>query len=328
MNEKFFSPRAGLSGRLRAMNKHINFTQLPRRDFLRLGAVALAAPAFLDFSAASAKVAETSAPLKGRIYKSLKIGMVTGSASLTDKFKLLKDVGFDGVEMDSPGMNVSETQKAMADSGLPVDGTVCSSHWGVRHSDKDPAVRAKALADLQKALRDTHEVGGNSVLLVPGLGKDGTEREVWDRAVANIRLALPLAARLGVYIAIENVWNQFLYQHDGPDNQSADKMRDFIDALNSPWVGVQFDIGNHQKYGKPAEWIRTLGRRVVKLDVKDWGKKAGWAKIGQGDVDWPALRQALLDIGYSGWAAAEVAGGGRNQLQEVREQMDQVFALA
>jgi L-ribulose-5-phosphate 3-epimerase len=324
----FFSPRADGSGKLSYMNRHAFSIPLPRREFLRLGAATLAAPAFLHLGAARANAAETVTSLKGRLYRSLKIGMVTAPGSLTDKFKLLKEVGFDGVEMDSPGLNVAETQAAIAESGLPVDGTVCSTHWGVRHSDKDPAVRAKALADLQKAIRDTHAIGGNSVLLVVGHGKDGTEREVWDRSVANIRLALPLAAQLGVYIAVENVWNQFLYQHDGPENQTANKLRDYIDEFNSPWVGAHFDLGNHQKYGKPAEWLRTLGKRVVKLDVKDWGKKAGWPKIGQGDVDWPAVRQALLDIGYAGWGAAEVSGGGRDQLREVREQMDQVFALS
>jgi hexulose-6-phosphate isomerase len=257
----------------------------------------------------------------------LKIGMVNIPGSLTDKFKTLKEIGFDGVEMDSPGMNVEETRRAIGETGLPVDGTVCSTHWNVRHSDPDPEVRAKALADLEGALRDTHAVGGNTVLLVPGHGKDGATREVWDRSIANIRRSLPLAARLGVYIAIENVWNQFLYEHDGPENQTADPLRDYVDAFDSPWMGVQFDIGNHQKYGKPAAWIRTLGRRIVKLDVKDWGKQAGWAKIGQGDVDWPAVREALAAIGYTGWAAAEVAGGGREQLEGVRTRMDEVFAL-
>jgi L-ribulose-5-phosphate 3-epimerase len=301
---------------------------LPRRHFLRLSAAALAAPALIQWSPATARAAEAAGSLKGRIYKTLKIGMVQIPGTLTEKFKALKELGFDGVEMDSPGMNVEQTRKAIAESGLPVDGTVCSTHWNVRHSDKDPAVRAKALADLQKAIQDTHAVCGHTVLLVVGHGRDGTEREVWERSVTNIRQALPLAAKLGIYIAIENVWNQFLYEHDGPENQTADKMRDYVDELNSPWVGVQFDIGNHQKYGKPAEWIRTLGRRIVKLDVKDWGKQAGWAKIGQGDVDWAAVRKALLEIGYSGWAAAEVSGGAHEQLREVSQQMDQVFALA
>lgn len=253
--------------------------------------------------------------------------MVGIKGTLTERFTALKELGFDGVEMDSPGMNVEETRKAIAESGLPVDGTVCSSHWNIRHSSPSPTERKKALADFETAIRDTHAVGGNTVLLVVGHGQDGTEQEVWDRSFANISKALPLAAKLGVYIAIENVWNHFLYQHDGPDNQTADKFVRYVDAFNSPWVGMQFDIGNHQKYGKPAEWIRALGKRIVKLDVKDWGKKAGWAKISQGDIDWADVRKALGEIGYTGWAAAEVSGGGKEALAEVSAQMDQVFAL-
>lgn len=310
------------------MNYQTTPTRFPRRNFLRISAVALSMPALISLSERRARAAEASGSLKGRIYKSLKIGMVQVPGSLTEKFKALKELGFDGVEMDIPGMDVEQTRNAIAESGLPVDGSVCSTHWNVRHSDKDPAVRAKALVDLQTAIRDTHAVRGNTVLLVVGHGNDGSEREVWERSINNIRQALPLASRLGIYIAIENVWNQFLYQHDGPENQTADRMREYVDELNSPWVGVQFDIGNHQKYGSPAAWIRTLGKRIVKLDVKDWGKKPGFSKIGAGDVDWPEVRRALLEIGYSGWAAAEVSGGGRDQLREVSEQMDQVFALA
>lgn len=302
-------------------------SSVSRRRFLHAGTVALAGPVLVRLGATPVIAAEAPVSLKGRLYKTLKVGMVKLPGSLADKFKTLKELGFDGIEMDSPGMNVAETKLAIAESGLPVDGTVCSTHWNVRHSDKDAEVRARALADLEQAIRDTHAVGGNTVLLVVGHGRDGTEREVWDRSVSNIRRALPLAARLGMYIAIENVWNQFLYQHEGPDNQSADQLRDYVDEFNSPWVGVQFDIGNHQKYGPPAQWIRTLGRRIVKLDVKDWGKTAGWAKIGQGDVDWPAVGRALSEIGYAGWAAAEVSGGGREQLREISQQMDQVFAL-
>jgi hexulose-6-phosphate isomerase len=299
---------------------------ISRRSFFHTGSAALLAPWFSRLSAASA--AGSTPSLRGRIYKTLKIGMVDLPGSLSDKFKVLKEVGFDGVEMDSPGMDVAATLKAIQESGLPVDGTVCSTHWNVRHSDPDPATRAKALADLETALRATHAVGGHTMLLVVGHGNDGSEREVWDRSIANIRKALPLAARLGVYIAIENVWNHFLYQHDGPANQSAEKLRNYVDELNSPWVGVQFDIGNHQKYGKPAEWVRTLGKRIVKLDVKDWGIQAGWARIGDGDVDWPGVCRALLEIGYIGWAAAEVEGGNRERLRDISQRMDRVFGLA
>jgi len=93
------------------------------------------------------------------------------------------------------------------------------------------------------------------------------------------------------------------------------------------WRGAQGYGVNHQKYGPPAEWIRTLGKRIVKLDVKDWGHENGFCKIGDGDVDWAAVRTALNDIGFSGWAAAEVGGGGRERLADISERMDVALGI-
>lgn len=267
--------------------------------------------------------------LEGRIFKTLKIGMVGVKGSLTEKFKAAKAAGFVGIEMDSPGMNVADTKTAIKESGLPVDGTVCSTHWKTRHTSPDAAVRKQALSDLQTSIRDTHAVGGNTALLVVGHGQDGPEDEIWKRAIDNISQALPLCAELGIYIAIENVWNKFLYDHDGDHQQSAEKFVRFVDELNSPWVGMQFDIGNHWKYGSMGDWIRQLGRRVVKLDLKGFNRQQSkFTKIGAGDLDWADVRKALKEINYYGWAAAEVGGGDLNRLKEVSANMDRVFRLA
>jgi hexulose-6-phosphate isomerase len=233
-----------------------------------------------------------------------------------------------GVEMNSPGMNVAETRAAIAASGLPVDGTVCSTHWKIRHSSPDASVRAQALEDLKTAIRDTHAVGGHTVLLVVGKGEDGPESEIWPRSVENIKKALPLAAELGVSIVIENVWNQFLYNHDGDSKQTADTFAKYVDEFQSPWVGMQFDIGNHWKYGSMGDWIRTLGKRVIKLDVKGFSRAEGkFMQIGEGDIDFEDVREALLEINYHGWVAAEVKGGDLYELKKISAQMDRVFAL-
>lgn len=266
--------------------------------------------------------------LRGRLYKTLKIGMVRVEGSLTDKFKAAKEAGFRGIEMNAPGMNVEETKKAIAESGLPVDGTVCSSHWQIRHTSPDAETRATALKHLKQAIVDTKAVGGNTVLLVVGRGSDGPEEEIWPRSIDNISKALPLASELGMYIAVENVWNQFLYDHDGDSKQTADKFVKYIDDFNSPWVGLQFDIGNHWKYGSMGGWIRQLGKRIVKLDLKGFSRKESkFTKIGEGDLDWADVRKALAEINYTGWAAAEVGGGGPDRLREISQNMDEVFGL-
>jgi L-ribulose-5-phosphate 3-epimerase len=296
---------------------------LNRRRFLQGTAAALATTPLLSAEAAGKKTS-----LKGRLFKTLKVGMVGLKGSLTDKFKAAKAAGFGAIEMNSPGMDAAETRKAIADSGLPVDGTVCSTHWQVRHSDPEPEVRKKALEHLQTALRDTAAVGGDTALLVVGHGEDGAEQEVWDRSVENIAKAVPLAEELNVAIAIENVWNKFCYDHFGNHEQTVDKYLRYVDAFDSPMVGMQFDIGNHWKYGSMGDWIRALDKRVIKLDVKGFHRQNdAWAKIGQGDIDFDDVCLALREIKFRGWCAAEVSGGNAERLQEISDNMDRVFHL-
>ena len=176
-----------------------------RRDFLKqTGILALGA-----MTGAAQAAPDVPDALEGRLLKTLKIGMIKGD-TLADRFKTAKAAGFDGVEMDFPGADPGEVRRAVAESGLSVDGSVCSSHWKIRHTSPDAAVRAAALEDLKQAIRNTREVGGHSVLLVVGRGADGPEAEIWPRSVENIARAIPLAAEHGVQILFENVWNQFL----------------------------------------------------------------------------------------------------------------------
>ena len=266
---------------------------------------------------------------KRRILHTLKIGMVRVQGDLTAKFKAAKAAGFDAIEMNSPGMKVDETKAAIKASGLPVDGTVCSSHWQIRHTSADAEQRATALKHLKQALRDTKAVGGDTVLLVVGHGKDGTEEECLERSIENISKAVPLAKELNMTIAIENVWNHFLYDHGGDEKQSAEKFVKYVDEFKSPAVGMQFDIGNHWKYGNTGDWIRALGKRIVKLDAKGFSRKNNkFTKIGEGDIDWADCTKALIEIGFKGYCAAEVGGGGPDRLVEISKNMDRVFEQA
>lgn len=294
-----------------------------RRQLLQLGGTAAIAAIASPFASPTRSFAEDTAAAKPWLRKSLKIGMIRVPGSMTDKFNAAKRAGFEGVELNAPGFDNEEAVEAANASGLIIDGTVNADHWKVRHSDPDPDVRAQALKSLRDGLEATAKVGADTLLLVPAHGNDGSFEEVYERSMANIRRALPDAERLGVKILIENVWNHFLYDHGGGPDQSAEPLARYIDAFESPWVGVQFDIGNHWKYGDPAGWIRTLGERIKKLDIKGFSRKDdSFTKITEGDLPWGSVHEALREIGFTGWVAAEVGGGGQERLAEISQHME------
>ena len=79
----------------------------------------------------------------------------------------------------------------------------------------------------------------------------------------------------------------------------------------------------------------VLGRRIIKLDIKEFSRKKSddeglrrgfRVKLLEGDCDWPAVMAALREINYTGWGTAEIPGGERDRLQEIAERMDRIFA--
>ncbi len=296
---------------------------MKRRSFLQ-SAAAISSISLL--SSQKFAVADQPNSAKPWLRKTLKEGMVNVPGTLTDKFAAAKEAGFEGIELNVPGANVDAAKKAAQQTGLIIDGTVGGYHWAIRHTDPDESVRAKAMEKLKQGIEETAALGADTMLLVPGHGKDGSDDEVYARAKAAIDEAIPVAKKHGVNILIENVWNDFCYDHEGGTDQTADRLAKFIDEFDPEWVGVQFDIGNHWKYGDPAGWIRTLGPRIKKLDIKGYSRSAAdWTKITEGDIDWPAVEQALRDIHFSGWLAAEVGGGDLNRLKEISSNLDKAL---
>ena len=251
---------------------------------------------------------------KGKIKKAVKFGTKPNEKQM----QKLKDLGFDGIEGSGPGLQVDPMKMACSKFKLPMHGVVYNKHWKVRLSDPNPEVREESRKGLGQAMREAREMGGTSVLLVPGRvkGDQETHQHVWDRSIAQIQKLLPLAEELKIHILIETVWNGFCYKPE--------QFRDYIDAINSPWVQAYYDIGNMQKYGPSYKWIRILGKRTLKLDVKDWGSKNGFCPLGQGDVDWKKVRHELEQIDFKGWATREGNDGG---VENTARLMNELLAL-
>ncbi|MEM7205712.1 MAG: sugar phosphate isomerase/epimerase family protein [Planctomycetota bacterium] len=286
-----------------------------RREFVTRAAAGLAAVPLLGTGVAAA----AGAPRR-RLKKAVKLGMVKVEGSLLDKLKLVKALGYDGVEPGSPnGLDTAELLAARDATGLEIHGVVDSVHWRKPFSHPDEAVRAEGVAALRQAIQDAKDYGASTVLVVPAVvNKTIGYDEAWERSIVEIRKALPDAERAGVKLAFENVWNGFLL--------SPLEFASYVDAFESPWVGAYFDIGNVIKFGWPEQWIRILGKRILKLDVKGYSHKESFkAAIDEGDCDWAAVREALAAIDYSGWATAEVGGGGEERLRDIAARMDRAL---
>ncbi len=303
-----------------------------RRSFLQT--TAFAAASIGAIGGGINLLAEEVKPRKFR--KAVKFGMIGEGKTVQEKFELIKSIGFEGVEVDGPGgIDKREALEAATATGIQIHGVIDSVHWSTRLSDPDPMVREKGLQALLAALDDAKFFGASTVLLVPGkVGDPKNENfdQAWERSIEAVTKAVPKAKELGVHIAIEVVWNDFL--------TTPELMVKYVDQFADPIVGCYLDPSNVLRYGKDtgvrgADWVRALGKRLLKFDFKGYSHANSWVKIGEGDENWPDVLKALDEVGYKdaatggpGWATAEVEAGNREHLKDVAARMDKVLGMS
>lgn len=280
---------------------------MDRRRFLQIGVAACAA-------SVPVKVAR-SGPLAGRIKKAVTFHMIRENLGVLDKFKLLSDVGFDGVEVHmARNLDRREVAKAIEATGIAVHGVMNSSRPNIR-----------------EAIELANFYGDTSVLIVAGEDPKQTYDENFRHWRRLIRSAVPHAEKHQIRLLVENVRLTFL--------KTAEGMARFVDQCDSPMVGAYFDVGNALTWTKqpPEHWVRVLGKRIGKLHIKDRGhaefgdpELKSETAIGTdgGEIHWVNVRNELAKLNFSGWATAEIRGGGnRKRLAGIAKWMDQVLGL-
>jgi hexulose-6-phosphate isomerase len=300
---------------------------LLRREFLKSSATAtcsmsLAGDAFAEFLATaptSPSMVSTPPPLP--IKKRVLLDMLPAKLSYADRFKMASEVGFDVTQASTtPDEHQAEEIKKAADgANIRIDSVMNMDHWQYPLSSNDPAVVEKSLGGMRTSLNNAKLWGSDAVLLVPAVVNPQTSyRDAWTPQ-REIRKLIPLAEVLKIVIAIEEVWNKFLL--------SPLEIATYIRAFQSPWIQAWFDVGNVMFYGYPQDWIRTLGKSIVKVHLKDFKRKEdgyAWVNLGEGDVDWAAVRQAFAETGYTGSAIGELAPGDEAYLRDVSRRVDRL----
>ena len=286
---------------------------MKRRTFLAASAA---------LGAAASQVRGARLPIKKAVYG----GMLPRELSEADRFKLARDVGFEEIELATQpdASKAEETKKAAEAAGLRIHSVMNQAHWNLPLSSSDPQVVAKSMEGMETSLRNASLWGADTVLLVPAVVNAQTSyQDAWTRSQQQIRKLLPLAQKLKVVIGIEDVWNKFLL--------SPLEMARYVDEFKSPWVKAYFDVGNIVFYGFPQDWIRTLGKRIVKLHLKDFrierkeSKYVFTENLREGDIDWKEVHKALGEIGYSGTATVELRRGDEAYLREVVRRFDLIL---
>jgi len=233
-----------------------------------------------------------------------------------------KAIGYDALELcyGAGELTPAAAEGALKDLrreldrlGLPVASLCTGYYWGKSLSSPDAEEREEALAFTRAYIRAAHVLGTDAVLVVPGsvdVGWDASRpvvplAQAYELAQESLQSVLPLAQEQHVTLCIENVWNKFL---TGPFELAA-----FLDSFSSPWVKAYFDVGNCVIMGYPEHWIEILGDRIRRMHFKNFKRRDSGgtqsdftASLLEGDVNWPAVIQALESIDYDGYVTAEM----------------------
>ena len=297
-----------------------------RRTFIKLLAAAAGAASTAELSGAQVS-APAPAKLTGTLRKSTLINMLPRDRPYAERFAIARAAGFEGIEMQTivRDEEAAEIKEASQKTGLKIHSVMNSDHWRLPLSSADPDVVARSVNGMETSIRNAVLWGADTVLLVPAVVDANTSyKDAWTRSQRVIReRLLPVARQAKVMIGVEEVWNKFLV--------SPLEMAKYVDEFESPWVRAYFDVGNVLIWAFPQDWIRTLGKRIVKIHLKDFAFERGkgqffWRNIGEGDIDWVEVRKALSDVGYSGYVTTELSGGDEAYLKDVSQRVDRFIA--
>lgn len=291
-----------------------------RREFLLKSSTIAVGGALLGSAALHPAAAATG------LKKGACIGVLPDGMSVLQKFEVAKRSGFEGIEPNTINTSdeVRQYKEASDKTGVKIHSIMNADHWKYPLSDSDPEVVKKCVEGIQTSMRNAHDLGADTVLLVPGIvTADVGYAEVYKRSQEQIKKLISLAQELKVIIAVENVGNRFLL--------SPLEFVRYLDEFKSPWVRAYFDIGNIVSNGYPQDWIRTLGNRLAKVHIKRFEPGTDHPKFDPKDrrtqgINWPDVRKALGEVAYSGWVTAEVKSGDEAYVKEVSARLDRIFA--
>jgi hexulose-6-phosphate isomerase len=248
--------------------------------------------------------------------KSLNAWAVDAQIGFEETFKIVKESGFDGIELnvDKAGSSahcltldtsideLKIIKKLLEKYSLPVV-SVSTSLSCVGAADPSMAEFAKDVIRAQLKYARFFEAAG--ILTVPGGITDGVSiKQAYENSFACLESLKEEVYQSGLYAALEEVWNGFF--------TSPVDMASFIDRLDCPQICAYFDVGNVTAFSWAECWIEILASRIKLVHIKDFKRNGGINRGGafvnllEGDVNWKKVIPALKKAGFDGYLTAEV----------------------
>ena len=263
----------------------------------------------------------------------MKIGitqLLLGNLSLDDVLDLCLDAGYEAIELtfgegeeldiDMSPSEITRVGEQCSEAGIEISSIIANYSDSGNLLSLDAHRQEKRVRSVNRSLEIAGIVGVDTILLHPGqLTVEGTYQTVWDNLIGILKDLAPVAASNRAAIGLENVWSKFLL--------SPKETREFVDAVDSEWIGVYLDTANMMAYGFPEHWIRELGSRIKCVHFKDFRRgEHQFVNLLDGDTDWPSIMREFRTIGYDRYVIHEV-GGDRAAQIDIAKRMRRIVDM-
>ncbi len=176
-------------------------------------------------------------------------------------------------------------------------------YWHPSWIEPDRHYRAIRREHTKRALALGAELGAPSIQTEPG--GPMAEGQSWAEAAGvfydELMPCIEAAERCGVLLLIE--------PEPGLLIERFEQYLEFADRVNSPWLGLNFDIGHAYCVGQdPQDWIARMAPHTKHYHVEDIAPSRVHRHLipGRGAIDFPATLGAIARSGYDGWITVEL----------------------
>lgn len=176
-------------------------------------------------------------------------------------------------------------------------------YWYPSWIEPDPHYRKVRINHTRRALTLARELGAACITTEPGgpVEKGGSWAKALELFVEGLKPVAEHAEREGVLLLVE--------PEPGLLIETADQFLELMDHVDSPAIGLNFDIGHSYCVGDdPATVIPKLAPYIRHFHLEDIAATRVHHHLvpGEGAIDFAAVLRNIQAINYQGWITIEL----------------------